>query len=298
MKLKIYRMYFETPLKFKPEVEGNFPRSDTIFAAIANIIVEVEGVDALKDFYRSNPRFSSAFPFYKNKLFFPKPLRPPKRIENDRELLRVWKRKSWIEEELLKDQEATLDVIKREREEKEKRYGDFITKDDISKFYDEIEIVRNAKHRINEQTQIFTVYALKFKKDSGLYFLYLGDMDIDEAVKILGEEGFGGGRSVGYGKFRVRAESYFWKISGRWNLLLSLCLPERSEVEILKDAYYSLLEKSGWTNSSRKSRVRVLVEGSVLPKGIDGKILLEDYIDDIKIYRNYLALTLQMGWWD
>ncbi len=297
MKLKIYRMYFETPLKFKPDVEGNFPRSDTIFAAVANVIVELEGVDALKDFCRSNPRFSSAFPFYEDKLFFPKPLRPPREIENDKELLRVWKKKSWIEEELLKNQEATVDVIKREYENKENKHGDFITKGDISKFYDEIEIVRNAKHRINEQTQIFTIHALKFKKNSGLYFLYSGDVDIDEAVKILGEEGFGGGRSVGYGKFKVRVESYFWKISGKWNLLLSLCLPERSKVEILKDAYYSLLEKSGWTNSSRKRRVRVLVEGSVLPEGMGG-IILEDQIDGVKIYRNYLALTLPMGWWD
>lgn len=296
MKLRIYRMYFETPLRLKPDVEGNFPRSDTIFAAVANVIVELEGVEALKDFCESDPRFSSAFPFYENKLFFPKPIRPPREIENDRELLRIWKKKSWIEEELLKDQEATLDVIKREIEEK-KSYGDFIAKDNIPKFYDEIEIVRNAKHRINEQTQIFAIHALKFKKSSGLYFLYSGDVNIDYFVKILGEEGLGGGRSIGYGKFRVKPESYSWKISGKWDLLLSLCLPERSEVEILKNAYYSLLEKGGWTDSSRKRRVRVLVEGSVLPKGMEGRIL-EDQVDDVKIYRNYLALTLPMGWWN
>ena len=294
MKLRMYRLYFDTPLKLKPETEGLFPKSDTIFAAVANVIAEVDGIEALKEFCSGNPRFSSAFPFYKNKLFFPKPLKPLAEIEHDKDLRKVWKKKIWIEHELLKNSKAVLDIIRRECEEGES--GAFIARERIPKFYTVNEVVRNAKHRINEQTQIFTVYTLNFAEDSGLFFLYSGEVNIDDAVKILGEEGLGGGRTIGYGKFRAKGEDYSWEISGRWSLLLSLCLPEKSEVECLKDAYYSLLERGGWTNSSKKKRVRVLVEGSVIPGKIEGR-MLEESVDGIKIYRNYLALTLPMGWW-
>ena len=294
MKLRMYRLYFETPLKLKPEAEGLFPKSDTIFAAIANVIAEVEGTEALKEFCSSSPRFSSAFPFYESKLFFPKPLRPSAEIEHDKKLHKVWKKKIWIEHELLKNPKAVLDVIRRECEERES--GAFIAREKIPKFYEVNEIVRNAKHRINEQTQIFTVYTLSFAKNSGLFFLYLGEINIDEAVKILGEVGLGGGRTVGYGKFKAKREDYSWEISGKWNLLLSLCLPERSEVGCLKDAYYSLLERCGWTNSSRKKRVRVLAEGSIIPRKFEG-MMLKESVDGVEIYRNYLALTLPLRWW-
>lgn len=302
MKLRMYKLYFETPLKLKPEIEGRsilkpdmLPKSDTIFAAVANVIAEVDGAKALEEFCSSNPRFSSAFPFYKDKLFFPKPLKPLTEVECDKELRKEWKKKIWVEHELLKNPKAVFDAIKRKYEEGGS--GAFIAKGEIPKFYEVNEVVRNTKHRINEQTQIFTVYTLSFAKNSGLFFLYSGDVNIDEAVKILGEEGLGGGRTVGYGKFRVREEDYLWNISGRWSLLLSLCLPEKSEVRCLKDAYYSLLERDGWTNSSRKRRRRVLAEGSVIPEKIEGR-MLEESIDGIKIYRNYLALTLPMGWWN
>ena len=298
--MRLYRLYFDTPLKLKPEIEGKFilkpdmlPKSDTIFAAVANVIAEIDGVETLKEFCKGNPRFSSAFPFHKDKLFFPKPLKPLAEIERDKNLHKAWKKKIWIEHELLKRPKAVLDVINSE----ERKSEFFIAKEEIPKFYNVNEVVRNAKHRINEQTQIFSVYTLSFTKNSGLFFLYSGEVNIDEAVKILGEGGLGGGKTVGYGKFIAKGEDYSWEISGKWNLLLSLCLPKRSEVERLRESYYSLIEREGWTNSSRKRKVRVLTEGSVIPRKIEGRIL-EEHVDGVKIYRNYLALTLPMGWWD
>jgi len=289
--MKVYKMQFETPLRINPEVEGLFPRSDTIFAAVANIIAEVESIDVLKEFCESNPKFSSAFPFYKNNLFLPKPLKPPREIESNRELHKRWKKKRWIDGELIKNKKIIIKL-----EEKEDGSNEFIARTRIPKFYKEFEILRNTKHRINEQTQIFSVHTLSFSKNSGLFFLYSGDVNIDDYVKILGEEGIGGGKSTGYGKFKVKIERYSLNTSGKWNLLLSLCLPQRSEVEVLKDAYYILFERSGWTNSSRKKRMRVLAEGSIVPR-IEGKMEV-DCVNGVKIYRNYLALILPVGWWD
>ena len=291
MKLRMYKLKFQTPLRINPDVGEIFPRSDTIFAAVANVISEVEGEKSVKEFCESSPRFSSLFPYYGDFLFFPKPLRTPRKIESNRDLERKWKKKAWIERKLLEDGKGLVEVL-----EKKNRKNKFLADKEIPKFYQEDEVVRNAKNRITEQTQVFTVHLLRFTVDSGLFFLYFGDMKIDDYVKMLGEEGILGGKSVGFGKFAVRPYDFSWNSSGSWRLLLSLCIPDESEIGSLRSAYYSLVERSGWTGSYRKGKLRVLVEGSIVPE-LSGRIVKE-VVGGIRIYRNYLSLSIPLGWWD
>jgi len=283
--MKIYKMYFKTPLKFNPDVEGIFPRSDTIFAAIANVMVELEGEKVLEELKEC--RFSSAFPFHKDKLFLPKPLKPPLK---ERELIKIWKKKMWIDADLINDHDEIVKALKKDSA------SPFISKDGLyNGICREREIIRNFKDRISERTNIYSVYAIEFERDAGLYFIYSGDVKIDHAVKVLGEEGIGGCKSIGFGKFDVEIKNFKWEEEGKSYLLLSLYLPERSEIEALKNGYYSLLNRTGWSLKREKRMVRVVVEGSVLPYRVNGRIL-EEYMDGIKIYRNYLALTIPLRW--
>ncbi|WP_456328647.1 hypothetical protein, partial [Archaeoglobus sp.] len=68
-----------------------------------------------------------------------------------------------------------------------------------------------------------------------------------------------------------------------------------SEIGSLRSAYYSLVERSGWTSSYRKGKLRVLVEGSIVPE-LSGRIVKE-VVGGVRIYRNYLSLSIPLGWW-
>jgi CRISPR-associated protein Csm4 len=115
---------------------------------------------------------------------------------------------------------------------------------------------------------------------SGLYFLLRLDdetleQEIRAAFEFLGEEGLGGERSSGAGRFELE-----WKpLTKEWqelvkfekatqHCLLSLYLPETLPPEI-KDAQYEFVERGGWIGSPfsgrqlRRKSVRMFAEGSV-----------------------------------
>jgi len=284
--MKLYKLNFESYLHvgtgFQEETI-DLPGSDTLFLAIATMIAEIYGENELKEFCNTNPILSSAFPFYKDTLFLPKPI--GLELLFTEEIRKKMKRVRWVEKELLEKGELREAEI----------YGKFLASERIQDVYDEIEIVRHTKDRIKELTTVFTVRAFKFSKKSGLYFLYKGDYNIYDVVKVLGEVGVGGGRSIGFGKFRVSEESFDWHSDGDYGLLISKCIPNKNEVQKLGKARYIIAERGGWTENSRKRKLRVLVEGSILPCDVKGRWVVE-MVNNLEIYRNYLAFTLPIGW--
>jgi len=289
MKLKLYKLRFESYLHsgtgFQEETI-EFPGSDTMFLAVASTISEIDGKDTLEEFLETQPLFSSTFPYYKKSLFLPKPM--GLEIYFPLEFRKKLKGVKWVEKEI---------VEKGKWEKVEQPKGQFISFDTVDSPYTEVEIVRNARDRIRESTTVFTTRAFKFLDVAGLYFLYSGNYDIDDTLQVLGEVGIGGGKSVGMGKFNVESEKFNWEPKGDFGLLLSKCIPDKNEVHKLKNAQYLIGERGGWTENTRKRRLRVLIEGSILPSDIRGRLVEEKVSDERKVYRNYRALVLPLGWW-
>ena len=294
MRLDLYKLnfkgYLHTGAGFQEETVA-FPGSDTLFLAVASTIAEISGENKLKEFCETRPRFSSAFPYFKQIFFLPKPI-GIQRLFRESELENKLKKVKWVEKEIIRD------GIWKEAKYTEK----FATTDDIEEdalkgIYTEEEIVRNTKDRITENTKIFTIRVFKFSKQSGLYFLYSGEYDIEEAVKVLGEVGIGSGKSVGYGRFSVEKEEFNWDSNGEFGLLISKFVPKKEEVKKLAKSWYKIEEKGGWTGNYRKKKLKMLTEGSVLPRDVEGRMIKEKLCDKIEIWRNYLALILPLKWW-
>lgn len=149
------------------------------------------------------------------------------------------------------------------------------------------------------------------KSLSGLYFLlHLNDEKLEQEIRaafeFLGEEGLGGERSSGAGRFGVE-----WKpLTKEWqelvkfekatkHCLLSLYSPELMPLKI-EDAQYELIERGGWIGSPfsgrqlRRMSLRMFTEGSVFCQKLKGQLadVTPAGFREHKIYRNGLALTL------
>ncbi|RLI82084.1 type III-A CRISPR-associated RAMP protein Csm4 [Archaeoglobales archaeon] len=287
MRCKLYKLNFESYLHSRVSLRGiTFPGSDTIFAAVANAIAELDGEKEVIEFCRSNPRFSSCFPYWKEKIFLPN-------HKGWKDADKALKRAKWIEASLLEKEpesqkfEVVNGFIVSEKEK---------DKDKI-KVYKEVEIARNAKSRINETTNLYSIRAFKFEKDSGLYFLYDGEIEIEHALKYLADVGICGLKSIGFGKYKLNKGEFSWDHEGKFGLLLSKCLPAENEYSHVAKGLYEIEERGGWYDFygryKRKGKVRVLKEGSILPTKLRGKV-----VEVNGIYRNYLAFILPLRWYD
>ncbi|MEW6498366.1 MAG: type III-A CRISPR-associated RAMP protein Csm4, partial [Cyanobacteriota bacterium] len=158
------------------------------------------------------------------------------------------------------------------------------------------------------------------KSLSGLYFLIhfpkadaqLADK-LQAALHLLGEEGLGGERSSGAGRFEVQ----WLDLPEIWQSILNL--PEQSVHHCLislfwdnepatlaqlitdtNDASYEIIERGGWIASPfsgrqlRRKMVRMFSEGSVFPARPVGKLadVKPAQFDTHQIYRNGIALSL------
>jgi len=134
----------------------------------------------------------------------------------------------------------------------------------------------------------------------------------ETALRILGEEGLGGGRSIGFGRFRVeRVGNDFAPDFGHGaRLTLSLMHPARSEVQAgLLDppAAYTLVTRGGWVEiagigAARRKALNMLAEGSVVRD-----LNRNQYGDSVcvmaagpamphPVYRSGCALTIPISW--
>lgn len=138
---------------------------------------------------------------------------------------------------------------------------------------------RVALDRITSASNLYHVGRLIFSPNAGLYFLLEGETAhaeaVEQALEILQDEGLGGERAYGYGRFAVEepkgfAESFSHVAGGKY-CLLSLCAPTGDEVHKLLrgDSTYQILKRTGIIQSPERKdiprqTIRMLAEGSVL----------------------------------
>lgn len=278
METYVYKLKFLGPVHFssdplslrKTEV---ILHSDTLFSAIVNIYLYLYKID--ENFF-SDPPFliSSAFPFYKDKLFVKMPFLKLDIPEDKKERFgKKIKKSKFISIDLLK---KLFSKEKISISESSFLYGGFISDSTINEpIYKEFERPRATISGANKST-IFYTNLVRFSDNAGLYFFVTFKeksykKKFDSVMYLLGDTGIGGERSNGCGLFIASSEKFENPfLSGEYFINISLYHPTKREVEsgILRNSHFDLITRQNWIFSNRahplrSKSVRMFVEGSV-----------------------------------
>jgi len=120
----------------------------------------------------------------------------------------------------------------------------------------------------------------------------------------MADEGLGGKRSQGMGYFEELLEDELpdelFSGEGMYYMNLSTVYPGLEELDDLE--YYELVERSGYIYSKfgrpyRKKRVRLLKEGSIFSRKIEGRIIdiRPEVFDEHSVYLNGKAFLIPLG---
>ncbi len=303
---KIVKLRFLAPLHLSKGKEDDYGESeeilhsDTIKSALYVCAREVFGENEIgnDDAFFKSFQISSAFPFYKDEIFFPKPMvkvQPFKTDEIKEELhAKKHKKLSYLGksyfEDLINDQKLSISK-------------EHVTPD--GKFVSSHEQVISLKTPIfksdvQQRVTIPTDYAgnptpyyvdrLYFTENAGLWFAFKGDDKafdlVKKALMLLGDSGIGTDRSVGNGQFEVSFGSVNLTLpkNASYQMSLSLWCPTKEEMadSFLKESSYGLIKRGGYIASPakaehltlRKKSVYMFTEGSIFPnsRNLHGKV--------------------------
>lgn len=280
--------------------------SDTIFSAILNEWVRIYGrvsAETLLSTFRGDlPPFkiSSAFPYCLDEYYLPAPYGTGE--------LHMYKLKETPFLELY----DFLDLASGNQQS--------ILKKDLINPLENILFQQIAPRvsidRISAATNVYQVTGWQFKEEGGLYFIIdLHDNALNEklhlCIKMLGDSGFGGDRSVGYGLFDAEIHpindaagwlDLFQKRSGE-NIVyftLSLCCPSTEEAK--EAVSYQLLSRKSWifSHSSAKQLKRreckMIAEGSLFRNLIKGQLVdvTPSEFTEHNVYRYGLGMMIDV----
>jgi CRISPR-associated protein Csm4 len=174
-----------------------------------------------------------------------------------------------------------------------------------------VQVPKIAIDRVTTATNFYHTGFVQFASEddpAGLYFiLELIDEkfthNLQAALHLLGEEGIGGERSSGAGRFEgqwLDLEDNWQKLvnfqAGECHTILSLFWDFPINSDFLNNASYEIKERGGWIdgNQQRRQMVRMFSEGSVfrtLPKGMLVDVTPRDFKKHT-IYRSGISLSL------
>lgn len=283
--------------------------SDTISSALASARVQLFGDKNLKDFLESF-KVSSAFPFYKNHFFFPKPMiKLNLEIENQNEHLqnKSLKKIEFVEqpvfEQLISNAKVTVPEL-------------FFSENKKYLWSEEPAIQHIIKTEVQQRVTIprdgqgdskpYYVERLFFNENAGLFFLVETENrqtfhEIEVSLKYLEDTGLGTDRTVGNGFFKSEISNLKLTVpeDGNYSMTLSLFCPLKEELESVlhQDTAYLLEKRGGFIAGAsleqfrhlRKKSVYMFKEGSVFNGNtLTGKVLnLRPQWDDEKLHPVY-----------
>lgn len=310
----IVKLDFTGPLhlsKGKPdgyEAGGRTLHSDALKSALMAAAVSLRpetGNSAKEHSFLDQFEISSAFPFWQEEYFFPKPLidlRWKIAGKSERDSNKLLKEvnflgKSYFEKLLkaeikevseihLSDDETQISQIF-ENEEIFQSIGErYIFKSDLNQ---RVSVPRWQENDTDGNT--YYVERLFFRKNAGLFFMVRFDNEADipfwmEVLKHLGEQGVGTDRATGNGQFipTYLPDGLSLMLPDKTNaqMAISLFCPEKEEImnSLFEGASYALTKRGGWlTNEDefltfRKRSVYMFTEGSVFPqRALKGKVV-------------------------
>jgi CRISPR-associated protein Csm4 len=286
-------------------------RSDTLFSAIAIAYARLgKNLDALLDRFQQEPppfRLSSSFIYRQTSngitYYLPRPKQPPTNypIGNDLKIAKDYKKLNFLDIKTWKSWYQD---------------GGFDNAGLPTSFYSEcFEIEKHPKvaiDRITRATNLYHTAFVRYRSEandkSGLYFLIeLNDQSLEDELKavleLLGEEGLGGERSSGAGRF----EPSWHDLDEQWTQLLSfdgsnsqslISLYWDDQPIALDGSSYELQERGGWITSAaknqRRKKVVMFAEGSVFREAPIGKLadVTPHQFAQHKIYRSGIAVSV------
>jgi len=300
METYLYKLKFKGPTHFGEtgidlENVRKWVSSDTLFSALVNAAKDFYSLDHATNlsnrFKCSNgeePPFyiSSLFPYKKDDEFYlPKPL-------DDSQFKEEYKKK--YSKKLKKIKWLSLENYLKWLEGHE--WDDKVLDKMGDTTSDVCEEVKRPRVTLDRTTQDSTIYFcgfVHFEENAGLYGMVafrdkteVADFKI--LLNCLGENGLGGEKTYGCGRFEVECfeevsgtlKDVLEKERGRYTLL-SLYHPDEAEEEELSENLiaYDLVRKRGWISSGRytlpfkRNSVGFITEGSVLKSPPKGKLV-------------------------
>jgi CRISPR-associated protein Csm4 len=309
-------------------------RSDSLFSAWISVYARLFGKQEVEDLLQEFPtkekpqikppfRISSTFIYRETEgktiYYLPRPLKFPinypdddiKFFKNYKNLkflpLEVWQR--WYQGEGFTKND--VDELSESPPEQSNQLLKDIGTFDYKKAYKLAQVPKIAVDRVTRAANLYHTGLVQFaweKDTAGLYFiLELVDEKftnkLQAALHLLGEEGIGGERSSGAGRFEAQwldLEDDWQKLvnfsDGEYHTILSLFWDFRISSDFLNNTSYEIQERGGWIagNQQRRQMVRMFSEGSVfqtLPKGMLVDVTPRDFKKHT-IYRSGISLSL------
>lgn len=286
----LYKLRFITPLHVSAngsnyEDAEALIHSDTLYSALCSVASQVyqntQWVSVFLNQNESRIHISSTMPYFKDSLFLPKPFSfsPGNFDQWDYSIQKAWKKVAFF------SWDAFREAIIEGRPIEEKEVKNQVSSGAFShqaaalppgKLFEFREVPRVTLDRISNSSTLFFYGDVTFIQDAGLYFLAkFADEEaksiFETLLRILGDTGIGGDRTVGKGLFEV-VESKTVELpdseKGNAYLLLSLYTPKLEEMQILDipRSFYQIKTRQGWVSNKtfRRQTVRAFTEGSVL----------------------------------
>lgn len=343
--MKVYRIIPRAPFHFGErgigqEETGEFPHSDTLFAALISVWRLMYDPDEFGSLVKGCTEFeglppfriSSGFPYIGDVCFLPRPAIPLVGSDGDRKQGKKVSHVSWRRADDLANSDVPANVHPEDtlssgglwihpQEKASIREALGLSADaDITQARpwssaDRESMARVTVDRLNDASSLYYQGMVRFADGCGFYILAecLDDRyrePLEDGLRVLGEQGLGGRRSVGLGQFTLTVDSKeaLGAMEGERNTywLLSLYHPTEREAQLglLGDARYKLITRRGWIYSpdgtgQRRRAIRMLREGSLLPRGAAGDVV------DVRpragfphpIWRSGIALTIPTRRW-
>lgn len=320
-KYSIIKLHFKSPVHISSGGSGyenseELIHSDTLFSSICSTAKLLYGDEKVEKLLESENLFiSSAFPFFKENYFFPRPLGYFKEFERYEDE-KTFKKVKYFSKEIF---EKIINELPLNNEFNKKGIVNGCYSEDLNSDRDALyranEVPRVTIDRITNSTLIFHFSEVSFSKESGLYFiLSCDDLDLRRAIlssiKLLGDEGIGADNTIGKGLFEIEETELDLNVpeeSGK-RILLSLYNPKEEELKEfeVENSKYNFITRRGWISSHsnmnlRRKSVRMLIEGSILkfknkliPKGRIINVLDKNDLNFLthNIYRSGKVFTI------
>ncbi|WP_017295919.1 type III-A CRISPR-associated RAMP protein Csm4 [Geminocystis herdmanii] len=316
-------------------------KSDTLFSALIISYARLFGKKEVEDLLtqlNQNPtlfRHSSTFIYRRNNdrftYYLPKPLLFPQNypVGNDLDFTKTYKKikylpliiwQKWYQKEgfTQKDQQELIDKTQAKKIDTQYLHQqglfDYQNNFNIQKF-PKVAVDRNDSSTNFYHTGFVQYNYENDQEYSGLYFLINFDENTKEleikicaALHLLAEEGIGGERSSGAGRFTpewlelpLQWQEIIHFNSGDFYSLMSLFWDSSIYSEITAQSYYEIQERGGWIASPfsgrqlRRKMIRMFTEGSVfssMPQGELADVTPLDFKKVHTVYRSGISLSL------
>ncbi|MBO3463290.1 type III-A CRISPR-associated RAMP protein Csm4 [Aetokthonos hydrillicola Thurmond2011] len=313
-------------------------RSDALFSAWVSVYARLFGKSAVEELLQQFPtnersqlispfRISSTFIYRevgdRTIYYLPRPLKFPTNYpDDDLSFFKTYKKLNYLPLEVwqrwYQGQGFTKDDTQELNDEtKSKSSGELkkLETFDYKKAFQIEKVPKIAVDRVTASTNLYYTGFVQFaweKDPAGLYFLLQLSSKSKEledklhaALELLGEEGIGGERSSGAGRFSVSwlelPETWQQVVNfqhGQYHTILSLFWDSTVTENFLENASYEIQERGGWIAESqiRRKMVRMFTEGSAFftatpPQGKLVDVTPHEFKKH-SIYRSGISLSL------